>query len=61
MLVVGKFSKNIIMAITYNTKTGLKHMNIKAAELRDYVLKPALIGMKCKYCGGNSEFTFHQH
>lgn len=49
------------MAIKYNTKVGAEHLNFKARNLRDYVLKPQLSGMKCKYCGGDSEFTFRQH
>lgn len=49
------------MAIKYNTKVGAEHLNLKARYLRDYVLKPKLSGMKCKNCGGDSEFTFHQH
>lgn len=49
------------MAIKYNTRTGEKTMNAKAAQLRDYVLKPKLKGIRCTSCGGNSEFTFQQH
>lgn len=49
------------MAIKYKTQTGYSHINSKAIILRDMVLKPKLSGLRCKYCGGNSEFTFEQH
>lgn len=49
------------MAIKYNTKTGDKLLNIKAAQLRDLTLKPRLIGMACSKCDEDSEFTFEQH
>lgn len=49
------------MAIKYNTRTGSSFFNSKAAALRDYVLKPALKGIRCTNCNGDSEFTFHQH
>lgn len=49
------------MAIKYNTVTGDSVMNKKAREKRDLVLKPILKGLKCPYCGGDSEFTFQQH
>jgi hypothetical protein len=49
------------MAIKYNTKTGDKLFNMKAAQQRDYSLKPKLTGIRCGKCGGDSEFTFAQH
>lgn len=49
------------MAIKYNTNTGSQLFNTKARGIRDNVLKPKLAGMRCKYCGGDSEFTFYQH
>ena len=49
------------MAINYNTKTGNSLFNLKAAQQRDYSLKPQLKGIRCGKCGVDSEFTFGQH
>lgn len=49
------------MAIKYNTRLGARHLNVKAAQLRDVALKPRLKGIRCTNCGGDSEFEFHQH